>query len=345
MNKKKIIWLNYMKIFSIMMVILIHVIYQALLKYGNSITVYTKILGYSLKNLCWCAVPCFLMISGYLLLDEKKQYSIEYIIRHYIAKMVGILLTFGVLFAWIELIYSEKSISIYQVLHAIMNVLAGNTWSHLWYVYSMIGIYIMLPLYKMISEKITNKMLIYFLFIIVIYIGFFPILEYMGVGIGIKIPEFTFLVFWLFIGDAIRKEVIKISLHKAILLVLISMICLIGFTVIEIIFKVELRFLFGYSSIIVMGQAIGLAFIFKHINYRENSYFTSMVNKVSSNSLLIYVIHMLYVNLFYKMFKFNPFSFGTWWLIIIVVVTFVCLIITYITSWIIKKLVDIKVGE
>lgn len=341
MNKKTIIWLNYMKTFSIIMVILIHVTYQALLRYSDSITIYNQIIGYSLRNLCWCAVPCFLIISGYLLLDEKKQYSIKYIASHYIIKMIGVLLTFGVLFAWLEIIYSEKTISLSQIFNVLINVLAGNTWSHLWYVYSMIGIYIMLPVYKIIADNIIDEMLMYFLLIMAIYVGIFPILKYLNIDIGIKIPEFTFLGFWLFMGNAIRKNLIKISFNKAILLMVISSGSIVIFSIIKVVFKLKLDFLFGYSSIIVMGQAIGLVFIFKQINYKEESCLTRIITKISSNSLLIYVVHMLYVNLLYKMFEFNPFSFGVLWVFVVGIVVVGCFGISYITAWGIKKILSI----
>lgn len=106
-TSNKILWIESIRSFSIIAVIAIHSIYSALLLYSNESLSTTELTIYrSLMNLLWWCVPCFLMISGYLLLDSEKNISYDKVLKHYIPRMLGVLLLFGTVFAWMELVFS-----------------------------------------------------------------------------------------------------------------------------------------------------------------------------------------------------------------------------------------------
>lgn len=94
--------------------------------------------------LAW-AVPIFLMVSGALFLDKTKSIPIKKLYKKYILRLVLILLTFGTLYALMELIYTNKTINFFTVLTALKNVYAGQSWDHMWFIYMILGLYICIP--------------------------------------------------------------------------------------------------------------------------------------------------------------------------------------------------------
>lgn len=71
-NTSKLLWIENIRAYSIVAVITIHSIYSALLLFGEDSLTTTGISIYrSLMNLMWWGVPCFLMITGYLLLNPE----------------------------------------------------------------------------------------------------------------------------------------------------------------------------------------------------------------------------------------------------------------------------------
>lgn len=75
--------------------------------------------------------------------------------------MVTVLLTFGFAFAWLEIIFDQESFRLFQIPKALLRVLTGDTWAHMWYIYCLIGIYVLLPMYKIIAEKASDEQIQY----------------------------------------------------------------------------------------------------------------------------------------------------------------------------------------
>ena len=68
--------------------------------------------------------------------------------------MVCILVIFGIPFALLIGFAEERHISGTMVIQSILSVLTGTSMSHLWYIYSMIGIYLILPVLWRIIENL-----------------------------------------------------------------------------------------------------------------------------------------------------------------------------------------------
>lgn len=92
------------------------------------------------------AVPVFFMITGFLLLDPDKDISLKKN-GAYIGRMLFVLLLFGYPMCLTETAFSA-GLSAGAFGQAFLNLLAGNCWGHMWYLYSLIGIYLLLPLLR-----------------------------------------------------------------------------------------------------------------------------------------------------------------------------------------------------
>lgn len=63
----------------------------------------------------------------------------------YFVRMALLLVMFGTVFAWMELVFTTHRFSIAMIGQGLVNMFAGETWKHLWYLYMLLGIYLILP--------------------------------------------------------------------------------------------------------------------------------------------------------------------------------------------------------
>lgn len=195
-NVEKNLQFEYIRAFSIVAVITIHTFYSALLKYGEAASITDQVLYKIIMNMMWWAVPSFLMISGSLLLDTKKTISLKKLYGKYIRRMLIILFTFGLAFSWLEIVFDSKNISIVQLPNALLRVLTGNTWAHMWYIYCLIGLYVLLPVYKLIVDRASNEQLRYILLVLFIFESVFALTKIFGITLGFYCHINTIYPFW-----------------------------------------------------------------------------------------------------------------------------------------------------
>lgn len=87
------------------------------------------------------AVPIFLMITGALQLDPKREPSWDKIGR-YVARMLAVLAVFCPVYSCV----SAHGISIGAIVEGWAKAFTKGSWDHLWYVYALIGLYLLTPI-------------------------------------------------------------------------------------------------------------------------------------------------------------------------------------------------------
>ena len=90
------------------------------------------------------AVPVFLMVTGALLLDPDKDVRWERLAR-YVGRMLFVLATFGLAFCLIESVYEHRAVSLAVLGEALLHLVSAQSWGHLWYVYALLGLYVLTP--------------------------------------------------------------------------------------------------------------------------------------------------------------------------------------------------------
>lgn len=309
-SSNKILWIESIRSFSIIAVIAIHSIYSALLLHSNGALSITELTIYrSLMNLLWWGVPCFLMISGYLLLDPEKIISYDKVLKQYIPRILGVLLLFGTVFVWMELVFSQRMISTFQIGAALLNVFKGQSWAHLWYLYCLLGIYFLLPIYRILAKHLSDKDLIYYLLFNFIFLSVLRVTNVFGIDSGFYIHVATIYPFWFFMGLAVKRGLFQLPMQKNSVILLLSSLFLVTLTFIQYRIGIStISALFGYDSPIVLFQAITLFNILKNINIVQ---IKKLIYAVGNNSFGIYIVHMFFVNFFYKALHINPLK-NTW---------------------------------
>lgn len=151
--KDKIVYLEFLRIFCAIVVILDHICIAGIHIWGAHASTFDQFFYNGVQHWSHFAVPVFLMISGYLLLAPQRKIDYKKAITKYAWRMVAVLLTVGTVFAWMEIYFKTKSFAPSGLLLALWNTIQGDTWKHLWYLYTLVGLYLVLPVLKPIFEK------------------------------------------------------------------------------------------------------------------------------------------------------------------------------------------------
>lgn len=287
--KKRKVWIDYLRIVSAFAVVMIHVIYQGRLRFWTEAdtTFYLTVF-----NLLCFAVPIFIMITGYLQLNPEKEYNL----KKSLIRIILALCIFGVLYAWIELIFNEHCISLSQIVKAIINVLQGKSWAHLWYLYMLIGLYLILPFLRTWIKHANDREIKYFLLLNLFFNCILVRLDCYGISTAFHIPIATLFPFYLVLGYYLGNYKRKISNR---IICIAWCVCLISLYLISSLFNVQFDAL-HYNNIITVVLAILVFLTFKNLSEIQGGrYIRVCINSCARCSFGIYILHMIFINVLY----------------------------------------------
>ncbi len=225
-RNETILWIDLIRVVAIFLVVMIHVSGQLTNAWGK-IPEAQWIIADSYGGMARVAVPLFFMISGYLLLPRSESLSFFYAKR-----MTRILIPFVV---W-SLIYlgwycgNHPNTCTPSLAWDLL--LRQGTYYHLWFLYSLLSIYLILPVLRLMIRPDIDKRILWYL--IVLWLIFQPILttahKFWDFSIKLSAPLATgfvcFFVFGYLLGE-ITLSRIRIVL-SAIVWLTCTLITIIG---------------------------------------------------------------------------------------------------------------------
>lgn len=259
------------------------------------------------------AVPIFFMISGALLLNK------DYEIKDFIKKKLLRYLIILVLFSIIYYIYYNRNEDIWHIRNILIffkSIYSTHITNSYWFLYSYLGILIMLPLIRKMVKNF-NKNDYYYLFGIYIIIkSIFPIMEKIlkieGLSIFVSKMIFTETVIYFILGHYLvnilkiknknRKKVVIISCITLISYILAS--CL--YTIITLKKQGEYDLFFADTdSIIRLLPALSVFFIFNIIieKLKISGKIQKIIIWISQCTLGIYLLSDFIMQLTGKFYK------------------------------------------
>lgn len=335
----RIKYLEYLRVFSMLCVILIHSCITAITDFSEfSYGTTGGFVFYAVRNLCHFAVPIFFMISGTLFLNPDKGITLERLVKRYVLKYVLVIVVFGWGFAFVEEVFRHHKIAFSYLLTSFINMIEGNSWNHMWYLYELVGIMITLPLARVIIHALNDKEQKYLGVICFMFLSAFPMLSHIfNVKIGIRFPLSSVYFFYLLLGYWASKE--KITINKAICCVVVFVTVLICVFDAYLYIKKGIEWsLASYSSPFIIALSVAIFILFKNfINNAETAKFDyKIIPFLSKHSFAIYIIHMFWINLIYKALKFNPFEINA--LLGMIVIWFMVTILSIASAMLMKKI-------
>ena len=172
---QRILLFDVLKVLAMFGVIMIHV--SAMYMPDQANTTLSFQIGNLMNSFTRCSVPIFFMVSGALLLNEDKSFTM-----HKMFRSIG--KTLCLLYSW-SFIYTV-------LLYVLLPILKHNPldwptiihtfvfgYIHLWYLFALIGIYLVTPILKLIIKKDNMKYIEWYLLLSMIVIFIIPITNFL----------------------------------------------------------------------------------------------------------------------------------------------------------------------
>ena len=297
---------------------------------ANSIRFDVNPTQYSFFAICtvlmmW-AVPIFFMISGNLLLNSNKTFTVEQVIKKYVSRMILALFVFGVPFSIMELVVNSKTINPFYLINSIVNVVNGDSWDHLWYLYAMIGIYIVLPVIKPFVIETDKNNLFHFIIALFLFNVIFPYVNILaGSEIYFTLPIIGYSVMYFLLGAYLSNiEFHDIEKNK---MIIISACIVLSFIQIIICLQTGESFLkyTGYDSPLTVVWSVLIYVLFintiKGDRLNENKLW-----KIDRLCFGVYLIHPFFINFLYKVCNIYPAKYSAYYIVLLLV--WICVVVT-----------------
>ena len=154
-SKSRVYYVDFIRVFAICMVIILHCICDYFNNATNSQDIFWYIMGY-VNELTRIGVPLFFMISGFLLLSSNIP-DVKNFYKHRFMKLCVPFIIYDIFYYIV--FPGRQSFSIYEFLQELFN--SGSSY-HLWFMYSILFLYLLLPFIKKITDNCSLKMLLLF---------------------------------------------------------------------------------------------------------------------------------------------------------------------------------------
>lgn len=236
------------------------------------------------------AVPLFIMITGRFLFLQDHSYKSFY--RKRLKRILLPLLFWILIYVFTYIGFNTIANEPIQLEHIIKSILLGNPYYHLWYLYMLIGLYLITPVlnnaFKGFSKATLTK--VGFALITVSMIN-----QTYNFIYDIK----PFFVLWSFnyvgyfiLGYAMKDK--KYLSNVWLVLIFISCFLINNFLSLKIFHQYNTLPLFNYLSPFVIIGSLAIYSLFSNFNLKSN-----ILSRAANLSFGIYLIHPLIIKLLY----------------------------------------------
>ena len=309
-EKSRSLSLDCTRIIAVLAVIMIHTVMGFV---NFDISSLSYIWGNIFDSLSRVGVPLFIMVSGALMLDEKKKISVEKVFSKYILNIAFLFVLWSFIYMipkMAKAIIEDKPITFNYI---IKHLVSGGF--HMWYLIMIIGLYLIIPVLKLFVKKENSDNIAYIILVSVIFM-FFPILltclsdldslfdvlceqlarlEYGFIGV---FPTY-FITGW-YVKHVGVKHKNTIYLSALISVFIITMLVQITGNYSDA---------YSYSNILVYLYSLG---VFTFINeICGNKVSSKIVEKLSNLTFGVYIVHIIVleiVNMFFYNAHITPFT-------------------------------------
>ncbi len=334
---KNVLYFSVLRAISCMAIVVLHTFWIANAMFAPGAN--DRVISMAVRNSMLWAVPCFVMVTGALLLNPSRRMTGKKMVGYF--KRVAVpLVVCTLLFTIFDNVVGSQQLGVTGViLRWLMAVLTNGSWLHMWYLYLLIGLYLMLPIYRIITAHCSDKELCYLLIVYLIFQSVIPTLNsVIGRSIGFYLPIYTVYPLYIFLGYAIHEG--KIELGRAPLwgLFAINTVGIIVVTVIGMLYENTALQSLGssYATIPVVMQSIAVFGLMKlHFEkaqkaegveeaatdkdaqqnasgsaVKEDSVLIRILRVIDQDSFVIYLLHVLVIYVLYRCLAWNPYEMG-----------------------------------
>lgn len=329
-QSNRIYWLDVARAIAILFVVFTHI--------HEQIGVDSYIIQAIFYDIDRLGVPLFFMLSGALVLPKIVNINMWVFYRKRIPQFIFLLFFYSFLTTFIQKAFSNIPIwqSLKESLVFTNGIYPANTGGahHLWFMYTIIELYLIAPFLGKLLERLSNREILFFLVISIFLTQFKDSL--IG-GFRIEV-DFIQRLGSDFLGGHLNFFVIGyLLIYRRINLSLLSSLALlllpILFSLLRELHKSEFIGVFHWysSSLSILLSSVGLLSLIR-IAF-ENTQKSIFIERISLYSFGIYLSHYVFIYIFKAIIDFSIFSF---WekLIVLYIPSFLS---AYIFTWLLSK--------
>lgn len=257
------------------------------------------------------AVPAFFMVSGYLLLDPARPFGWKRA-RDHAWRMAKVLLTIGFAFAFIEetLLCTESGspLGLGVLREAVIDVLTTHTWDHLWYVYALMFVYLLIPPLEALRDRWGSRGLHAFAIVLFVMVLVVPTMLDVASAWGVfEWSEGADVlrngIWWdvlvglcnVLVGDWLRDRRLSRWTLAAGLSSLTAMLCVSAYGL--SVGWGSLRFIYMHQSFLASIYAACILLLLRRLQGDEPLKKDSLVDHLAHDSFGIYLLHPVFIHI------------------------------------------------
>lgn len=209
--------LDLLRIISIFAVIVLHAAGRCV-RYGTPDQLDGQICQAFVSMFSW-AVPVFVMISGALFLAPEKEVTLKSIYSKYILRLSVAYLFWSCIYTILfSTLRYYDFFTYYGVMNTITGTLRGGS-AHLWFMWMILGLYMLIPVIRACLKNISDTVLIYWLIIGFVFCSIVPLFRNFGLFESIFGADmdtihrsmFGEYIFYFILGYALEH---RFAIHK-----------------------------------------------------------------------------------------------------------------------------------
>ena len=326
MKKTREYAFDILRVISMIMVIIIHIANVYCRSFGM-ISTKSYLISLIFNTICRVSVPIFFMIRGSLLLDRSfnKEKYLKRVLKYVILIVVWDIIYLVWEYFYLGVTYDKLYMLIFDPYRA-----------HLWFLYTILVLYAIQPLLKLIMDKSNNiikisLLIIWFLLSLASMLNpyvakFFTIFSYIG-----------YFIIGKYLYDFIKKfDLRKYSLSLILIMIFCYSISIWMNYSLSISLNQFYNLFFAYRTPFIMICSFAL-YVLIISNYRKDS-LNKLVTGLSDLSLGVYLIHGIFLDVTVKVFIYSSINS----IIGIPIFTIIIFILSVISTFILKKIKFLK---
>lgn len=349
-KNNRILSYDVLRVFAIILVLLTHITAYLIINFkeapGN-----VWVISNFIQFVAMAGIPIFVMLSGALLLNENKKFDTKTFYKKSFLFLIVLtvfwMVIYALFYAAILPYFLNEPISMRAFVMYLISF-AGSDYPHLWYMYMVIGLYLLIPVLRLFVKK-ENKKYILLLIFAAIIAQFIPnYLNFLTTGLDVSLTQFVDLFYlqplmgylaYLFIGWYLTTFEIS-KRNRALIYIGAIAIFTISFIALLLGFKMRGATLNGLSvSSLLWGSAIFLL-VTKLCGDKKNN--SPILTDMSKLVFGVYIIHVVFLEAFLRfILPYEQFTLQNPILYIIIAFLFVG-ILSYLVVFVVSKIPYLK---
>ena len=295
---RRLVFLDWLRILAIVAVLTIHISSGYVLTNFYS-SPSSWLAGNFYESLVrWC-VPIFVMITGALLLNDPKEYSYKFFLIKRVGKVFTPLLGWSIIYYLYFVFKGEMDFSITEFIRKFST---NGISIHFWYIYMLLGLYLVTPLLKILLKRATKKDITYFLLLWLYASVISRLIKHIyGFSFEIELHFVTEYIGYYLLGYYLVKYHLPWIIRKIIYIFafigIIATFILTYYSTVKAEGILE-EFWYDYHSPTVLLVSIGLFTFFKHKKFEIGYSLPFLPYVINKTNFGIYLVHLLVMHIF-----------------------------------------------